>query len=464
MQLTDNSILFRKLRHKHPEIVYEDYKISYKGDDLYIEYMFTMTGGIVFRPFIHIPASKFFFSTDIPENTLRNLVFHIGMIELISYWKTACPPTVIIKPHKLNDEQIEWWKNLYFKGMGEFFFINNIDINYRDFLNIINHKNGTNEYLLSPVNLSDGAIIPVGGGKDSSVTLKLLKNYKPYTIPMVINHRQATRQTIKSSGYNLSDVLEINRMLDQTMLDLNNQGYLNGHTPFSALLAFVSLLAGIGSKTKHIVLSNESSANEATIPCTNINHQYSKSYEFEQSFRNYVSKFICPEIKYFSFLRPLNELQIAGLFARYPEYHQVFKSCNAGSKNDIWCCECSKCLFSFIILSPFFEPAKILNIFGDNLLDNYNLKKYFDELTGISKYKPFECVGTIEEVNTALCMTISKYYHKTKKPILLEHYIKSTKYKQYFNKTDKLLSYLSDNHFLPENFYRLLKNEVCKRL
>jgi len=460
MQVQDNSILFEKLRQKHPEFVYENYFINYKGNDLYVEYLFTMAGNIEFRPTFYIPAVKYFRPEDIPEPTLRNLIFHIGMVELISYWKTACPPNVVIKPHKLNESQIEWWKNMYYKGMGEFFFMNNIKVDYEDFLNISNHKNGNDKLSLSDMSLSDGIIIPVGGGKDSVVTLELLKNQGVYTLPMVVNHRHATRQTIECAGYDLSNVIEVKRKLDEKMLELNSKGYLNGHTPFSALLAFISLLTAIGAKTKNIALSNESSANESTIPGTEINHQYSKSYAFEKDFKDYVANYICHEIDYFSFLRPLNELQIAGLFAGYEEYHKVFKSCNAGSKSDIWCCRCPKCLFVFIIISPFLDPERMIDVFGENLFGNNELKKYFDELTGISEFKPFECVGTVDEVNIALCMTIKKYYYDTEKPALLKYYMETSKYKDYCDYEHNLLNTFSVNHFVPESFLRILEREV----
>ena len=46
----------------------------------------------------------------------------------------------------------------------------------------------------------------------------------------------------------------------------------------------------------------------------------------------------------------------------------------------------------------------MVQIFGEDLLDKPSLQQYFDELTGIAEVKPFECVGTVEEVNQALSM------------------------------------------------------------
>ena len=108
------------------------------------------------------------------------------------------------------------------------------------------------------------------------------------------------------------------------------------------MLAFYTLLAAALAGVRNVALSNENSANESTVAGSTVNHQYSKSLEFENDFRAYAAKYVTGEVNYFSFLRPLSELQIAMLFARYKKYFDVFKSCNAGSKQDIWCGRCAK--------------------------------------------------------------------------------------------------------------------------
>ena len=170
---------------------------------------------------------------------------------------------------------------------------------------------------------------------------------------------------------------------------------------------------------REVALSNESSANEPTIPGTYINHQYSKSLEFELDFRQYVQDFMGDINHYYSYLRKLTELQIAERFAHYPAYFKVFKSCNAGSKEDKWCCNCPKCLFAYIILSPFIDDATMIDIFGEDLLDKPSLAQTFDELAGLSINKPFECVGTIGEVNEAL----HRILDSRKDKYLIKHYI-----------------------------------------
>lgn len=107
---------------------------------------------------------------------------------------------------------------------------------------------------------------------------------------------------------------------------------MNGHTPFSAIVAFLSFYTAYLIGAEHIVLSNESSANEGNLSGASVNHQYSKSFAFEHDFQQYAHKNLMPDIHYFSLLRPFNELQIAKYFAALPQYHAVFRSCNAGSK------------------------------------------------------------------------------------------------------------------------------------
>ena len=54
------------------------------------------------------------------------------------------------------------------------------------------------------------------------------------------------------------------------------------------------------------------------------------------------------------------------------------------------------------MLRAFMSKDDVVNIFGGNLLDKESLKKDFLELIGESDTKPFECIGTIDEVKYAM--------------------------------------------------------------
>jgi len=446
----NNNKIFKQLRNRYSSFIFNGFSISTDNDVVKVEFDFRIDNEFFLKPTLTIPRNSFMIYS-LPFEDLKTLAFNLGMVELISYWKAACPKKIIVKPFNLNKEQVEWWKKLYFNGLGEFFFTNGIETTQTDFVEIISE--GEVDFQQLSISLTDKVIVPVGGGKDSVVTLEILKeNFE--LIPLILNPRKATTDTVEVAGLEKDGFFKIQRTIDPLLLKLNESGFLNGHTPFSALLAFATLFASAMTGAHHIALSNESSANEPTDSNSGVNHQYSKSYEFEKDFRQYVRKYISPNINYFSFLRPLSELQIARIFSGFKKYHSVFRSCNVGSKTDSWCVKCSKCLFTAIILSPFLERQEIINIFGKDILDDDTLQPVFNELTGTTPVKPFECVGTVDEVNAAIIQTINI---SDKLPSLLSKYKTGNLYNINQNMDfDKLLSDFNEEHFLNEKFIKML--------
>jgi UDP-N-acetyl-alpha-D-muramoyl-L-alanyl-L-glutamate epimerase len=457
MSALKNLQLYHSLRKKHPWFVYEKFTIEKGANQIQIRWFFNLADRYFFQPTLTIPARPFIrFSID--DALLQNLAFHIGMVEMVSYWKAACPPKVIIRAGALNQHQLQWWKKLYYNGLGEFFYVNGISPSPTDFMEMeCTETSGLSAGNITP---DDSVLVPVGGGKDSTVSLDLIKTADYKTIPFILNPRKASLATARAAGFDESQCFVMHRKLDAGLLQLNDQGFLNGHTPFSALLAFVTLLVAALSNSRFIALSNESSANEPTIPGTNINHQYSKSFEFEQDFRSYVAQFITKEVEYFSFLRPLNELQIGKIFSGLSHQHEHFRSCNAGSKTDSWCGKCPKCLFTWIILAPFLDEDQLLEIFGTHLLNNRELLHMLEQLSGIAEEKPFECVGTIHEVNTALALTISKNENNPL-PLLLKYYHTTANYERYSRlSTADVMNQFDQHNFLSERFKKILQEAI----
>ena len=445
MKRNDNQLKFDLLRQEYETFTFMSQEVKVEEGTLSLAFHFCLDDRYFFHPTMTIPARPFFHWESIPMPQLETLAFHIGMVEMISYWKLACPKVILVKPFDLLLCQRKWWRKLFYNGLGEFRYLNGIDCSEKDFLRF---ETGTDRRFV-PVDqaLSDRTLVPIGGGKDSVVTLELLRNEMDVT-PVIMNPRGATVSCVEAAGYQESDVAVIIRTLDPTMLRLNDEGFLNGHTPFSALLAFVTLLLGFGSRANYIALSNESSANESTVPGTNINHQYSKSVEFERDFREYVLTNISDKIQYFSFLRPLNEMQIAWFFSQYKAYHEVFRSCNAGSKTDSWCGKCPKCLFTWLILSPFISRERLKEIFGKDLLTDQELRPIFEELNGTSEVKPFECVGTVEEVRACVDSMADRA------GTIVESSPKGEA------SVDEILGRFNEEHFLPEPFVKLLKSRL----
>ncbi len=383
---------FEGLRSEFNSFVFENFVTAVEQDILQVVFHYDIPGLECFKTRWHFPVSR----TDYNKEILDRLLFSLGMAEAISYYKCACPKHFVINCGSLTASQARWWEKLFFNGLGEFLYVNNIHTTMEDLVLI---EGAVKQEPIHDDTEYSGILVPVGGGKDSVVSLEVLKGED--ITPYLLNGSVASEECAKLCESS-NEPMRVRRILDKKIIEMNNRGYLNGHTPFSAVLAFSTVIAAYLNGKKYIALSNESSANESTVKGSKVNHQYSKSYEFETDFRCYISSLTDSDIYYFSLLRPLSELQIAHIFSKQKKYHPVFRSCNAGSKTGVWCCNCPKCLFVYIILSPFLSKEELVGIFGESLLDKPSMEKYFRELTDIDENKPFECVGTRSEVLASL--------------------------------------------------------------
>ena len=443
---------FLTLRNTYKNFIYHDYKISETNQKIIIEYKFEIEKLETFYPKIEIIKKNFIFK-NINTEIVKNMIFNLGMIEAISYFKATCSENFIIKCGSLDKYQEKWFRKIFYLGLGEFRYINNIEIDEKEFVNFISE--GEKIEVNEDKEELDGIIIPIGGGKDSNVTMELLKRFKSNNLCFRIGMNEVVSKCAEIGGYDNDKIVEVVRTIDKNLIELNKKGFLNGHTPFSAMVAFLSYTVSYLLGKKYIALSNESSANESNVEGKNINHQYSKTIEFENDFREYYNKYLKTNVEYFSMLRPMNELQIAMIFSKFQKYHQVFKSCNPGSKEKpwIWCGNCPKCLFVYIMLSPFLYKEKLINIFKQDLFEREDLLKTFTELCGYGENKPFECVGTYEEIRYAVTKTINQIDEKL--PYLLEFY------KNNFALENKeMLNYFNTEHNLPEEFEKILKEEL----
>lgn len=452
---------YKALREKYLNFYYHSFQIETRKSEIQIIYDLEIEGLSHFHPTFTLPKPQ---DKDITGTKLfRTAAFSLGMVELISYWKISCPPHVFVECGSLDDTQKQWWKKLYFNGLGEFFYKNGIAADPDTFMDLQGGSQAVDGSEL--VQEYAGNLIPVGGGKDSFVTLHILEPYHRDNCAFIINNIISAVNAAHAAGYEEGkNLLLVKRTLDPNMLELNKQGYLNGHTPFSAMAAFASYLTAMVWGRKYITLSNEASANESTIKGSTVNHQYSKTFEFERDFNAYTKKYLTDEIHYFSLLRPLSELQIAGIFSRLKAYLPVFRSCNVGQKKGEWCGHCAKCLFVCTMMSAYLDHDDVTAIFGRDMLNDPEMRELFQQLTGILDDKPFECVGTRDEVNTAVCMAIRRYEAQGKElPLLLEEYKKTKYYDFYKDASVNMLAYNEENH-LPPSYAELVKEELRKNI
>ena len=158
----------------------------------------------------------------------------------------------------------------------------------------------------------------------------------------------------------------------------------------------------------NVIVANERSSDEGNVFYREkeINHQYSKSFRFETRFDEYLGKYLVSAGRYFSFLRPLYELQIGKLFSNFHEFWGEFRSCNR-NRSESWCGQCAKCVSVFLTMYPFVSTAALTQVFGSDLFYSDQTIPILRQLAGL-EVKPFECVATTREIVAALSLAIAK--------------------------------------------------------
>ena len=387
---------------------------------------------------------------------LKAVLFNLHLVLGLSYWKTYCPKKMIIKSGGLTKEQAAFWTKLYVNGLGEFFYKNKID-----WRGLGNFPVATKVGKRPGKHRSSGRILlPLGGGKDSIVAAELLK--KAGRDFALFNLRHSRTQTAVAKIIGKKRII-IDREIDGKLFKLNQAGAFNGHIPISAIYSFTALLAAAVYDYKYIIFSNERSANYGQVKYLGqmINHQYSKTFEFEKDFSDYIRKYITPEIKYFSLLRKWPEIKIVKVFSRYKKYFEVFSSCNknfrlTGKTGRNWCGRCAKCAYVFSQLAAFLTRQQVIKIFGENLYADESRLNLYLALLGEKNFKPFDCVGTSEEVRTAMYLSYKK--NGFKNDFIMEYFTANILPKiKNFNKLYKKTMSARGRHNLPPEVRKMVK-------
>lgn len=325
----------------------------------------------------------------------------------VSYYKTCLPPHLIIRGTSLDDAQRRFFQTLYVDGLGEFGVRNKINVASRvDFLNA--HFDATRP-VRSAGNapLTRRAAVLIGGGKDSLVSVEMLRVGQEAMSLFAVNPKKPILESAAASGLPFA---QVTRKLDPLLFELNEKGALNGHVPITAIVSFIALAASFVYGFDTVVLSNERSADQGNVSVDgrDINHQFSKTTGAERDLSAYVARYIDKGLSYFSLLRPLSEAHIGQLMARVSRYDHAFTSCNRAfqinpkQEPKRWCGDCPKCRFTFLILANAMEKPRIEAILGKNMLDDATQTQGYEELMGLSGHKPWECVGEIAESGAAL--------------------------------------------------------------
>jgi hypothetical protein len=360
----------------------------------------------------------------------------LHLVAGISYYKAGLAREIDTGDIKIDGLFANFLNDLYVKGLAEFAYVNSLDLTglidfgvsadeSADSADPSEQNRPSMRNSAYPLDLPERALVAMGGGKDSLVCLQMLEHAGVEVQPACVGGSTLIGETVKAAGLPL---VRIQRELAPELTRLNASGAWNGHVPVTAINSAILLCAGLLYGYRYIVFANESSANEATLrdeQGREVNHQYSKSLAFEQSFAEVVKYHVSPDIDYFSLLRPFSEIAITRRFSEMTKYHQVFSSCNRNFHQDgshitgRWCLDCPKCRFAALALAPFLSPPALLAIQGADLLNMESQLQGFKALCGLGADKPFECVGSIAESRAAM-------RYLTERPQWQEKYVVKT--------------------------------------
>lgn len=343
------------------------------------------------------------------EQALRLLHLIAG----VSYYKAAVPPTIAIDSYTIDADTAALLETIYLNGLGEFAYRNGLNLHGKIAFPVGGPSGPSfREVEASAEELGaeappTRALVAIGGGKDSLVSIEALRGIGIEQTVTWIGGSQLIKACAERTGL---PTLNLGRQLAPELFEYNRQGAWNGHIPVTAVNSAILVFAAVLLGADQVVFSNERSASYGSMieGTGEVNHQWSKGWAFEQAFGDHVQRHVAADLKYYSLLRPLSELAVARQFAKTDRYDAHFSSCNRnfhilGERPvNRWCGVCPKCHFVFLALAPFMSKPRLVGIFGRNLLDDASQTAGYDALLEYQDHKPFECVGEGKESRAAM--------------------------------------------------------------
>lgn len=389
---------------------FEDFSFNFETFEA--NFLYSFDEEVFFEEKISFYSWDFSPRKEIDENVVENALLNLFMALWISYYKSFPVEKLIVKKYDLPERYFDFWKKFYRNWLWEFFFVN--DINPDNLLNF--SSSWTKKIDKVDFEISEKSLIPIWWWKDSLVTVEeFFEKWEEFDIFTFWKSHQLHENVANEIPV---ERLIFSRKMSPKLFELNSLWYYNWHVPITWIIAFVMVFWGYLYDYKYLVLSNEYSANfwNAFKFWYEINHQWSKSLEFELDLKDFLDEFFSDKITYFSYLRDRFEVKIAKKFADNKKYFSTFSSCNNNFKinsenkktNERWCNSCPKCYFVYSILRPYLTEKETHKIFWKELYFDEKLNSWFKDLLWLSENKPFECVWEAKEVLYSMKLFIDK--------------------------------------------------------
>lgn len=350
---------------------------------------------------------------------LDHALFLAFMLIGTSYYK-AHPTTSVELSQPIDEFQAQFFNAVYQEGLSQFAFENQLT------RSDLAHFVAAPDYQ-APTPLpytSQGVLALQSGGKDSLLTATLLNEQNINFTPWFVGYGNHNHPSI------IDEVSDQSLQIVERQIDhagLQKTAGKNGHVPITYIVMSLALVQAIlnGNNTVITSVAREGDEPHGMIDDLPVNHQWSKSWSAEQLFAKYVATYISPDLHIGSPLRKYSELKVAELFAKkcWQKYGDKFSSCNranykqgSNSQKLTWCGDCAKCANSYLLFCPFLPAETLTATFaGQDLFTSPRLTETFKGLLGVDGVmKPFECIGTIDELRYA-------YHHRNQTGIVKYH-------------------------------------------
>ena len=354
------------------------------------------------RTFVETVTFEGVTSLDAPAVVALSQLWYL--VAGLSYYKAGAARRMEVGTTPLGSHGRRLLKAALTDGLGEFAYRNQIPLSDVT----IEGRAGVSEFepLVDPTRV----LTPFGGGIDSVVTTEQLRgcvDQSLFIVSPATGRFAPLEETAAATGL---PVVRATRTLDPQIVR-GDDAFFNGHVPVTTMVTLLAVVAAVASGRGGVAMSNEHSSSVANLRWNNseINHQWSKSWNAEKLIAAAVAERVGDQLVVASFLRERSELWVARAFAQLEQYHHVFRSCNRaftqapGQRAAKWCGECDKCLFVNLVLAPFLSRATLRAIFSSEPLSDPDRAAQLRTLVGLgAEHKPFECVGDPDESAVAL--------------------------------------------------------------